>query len=51
VKITLGLDSTSLTRRYPRLAILVTLFMAFGLPLGLYVAASGHLPAQHAQSA
>jgi len=39
VKITLGLDSTSLTRRYPRLAILASLFMAFALPLGLYVAA------------
>jgi NADH-quinone oxidoreductase subunit H len=39
VKITLGLDSTSLTRRYPRLALLATLFMAFALPLGLYVAA------------
>ena len=39
MKITLGLDSTSLTRRYPRLALLATLFMAFALPLGLYVAA------------
>jgi NADH-quinone oxidoreductase subunit H len=44
VKITLGLDSTSLTRRYPRLAILVTLFMAFGVPLGLYVAALAIFP-------
>ena len=39
MKITLGLDSTSLTRRYPRLAVLASLFMAFALPLGLYVAA------------
>jgi NADH-quinone oxidoreductase subunit H len=39
VKITLGLDSTSLTRRHPRLAILATLFMAFGAPAGLYLAA------------
>ena len=44
MKITLGLDSTSLTRRYPRLAILVTLFMAFGVPLGLYVAALAIFP-------
>jgi NADH-quinone oxidoreductase subunit H len=44
VKITLALDSTSLTRRYPRLAILVTLFMAFGVPLGLYVAALAVFP-------
>jgi len=44
VKITLGLDSTSLTRRYPRLAILLTLFMAFGVPLGLYVAALAVFP-------
>lgn len=39
MKITLALDSTSLTRRYPRLAILLTLFMAFGAPAGLYIAA------------
>ncbi|MGD0836647.1 MAG: NADH-quinone oxidoreductase subunit NuoH [Polyangia bacterium] len=39
MKITLGLDSTSLTRRYPRLAVLASLFMAFGAPLGLYCAA------------
>ena len=39
MKITLGLDSTSLTKRYPRVAILITLFMAFGAPAGLYVAA------------
>jgi len=39
VKITLGLDSTSLTKRYPRVAILITLFMAFGAPAGLYIAA------------
>ncbi len=39
MRITLGLDSTSLTRRYPRLALLATLFMAFALPLGLYLAA------------
>ena len=39
MKITLGLDSTSLTRRYPRLAVGASLFMAFGLPLGLYLAA------------
>ena len=44
MKITLGLDSTSLTRRYPRLAILLTLFMAFGLPLGLYIAALAIFP-------
>jgi NADH-quinone oxidoreductase subunit H len=44
VKISLALDSTSLTRRYPRLAVLVTLFMAFGLPLGLYVAALAVFP-------
>jgi NADH-quinone oxidoreductase subunit H len=44
VRITLGLDSTSLTRRYPRLAILATLFMAFALPLGLYVAALAIFP-------
>ena len=44
MKITLGLDSTSLTRRYPRLAILLTLFMAFGVPLGLYVAALAVFP-------
>jgi len=39
VRITLGLDSTSLTRRYPRLAVLVTLFMAFVAPLALYIGA------------
>jgi NADH-quinone oxidoreductase subunit H len=44
VKITLGLDSTSLTRRYPRLAILASLFMAFGVPMGLYVAALAIFP-------
>jgi NADH-quinone oxidoreductase subunit H len=44
VKITLGLDSTSLTRRYPRLAVLATLFMAFALPMGLYVAALAIFP-------
>ena len=44
MKISLALDSTSLTRRYPRLAVLVTLFMAFGLPLGLYVAALAVFP-------
>ena len=44
MRITLGLDSTSLTRRYPRLAILVTLFMAFALPLGLYIAALAIFP-------
>jgi NADH-quinone oxidoreductase subunit H len=44
VKITLGLDSTSLTRRYPKLAILATLFMAFALPLGLYLAALAVFP-------
>jgi NADH-quinone oxidoreductase subunit H len=44
VKITLGLDSTSLTRRYPKLALLATLLMAFGLPLGLYVAALALFP-------
>jgi NADH-quinone oxidoreductase subunit H len=44
VKITLGLDSTSLTRRYPRLAILATLFMAFAVPLGLYLAALAIFP-------
>jgi NADH-quinone oxidoreductase subunit H len=44
VRITLGLDSTSLTRRYPRLAILATLFMAFALPLGLYLAALAVFP-------
>ncbi len=44
MKITLGLDSTSLTRRYPRLAILATLFMAFALPLGLYLAALAIFP-------
>ena len=44
MKITLGLDSTSLTRRYPRLAILASLFMAFGVPMGLYVAALAIFP-------
>jgi NADH-quinone oxidoreductase subunit H len=44
VRITLGLDSTSLTRRYPRLAILATLFMAFALPAGLYIAALAVFP-------
>jgi NADH-quinone oxidoreductase subunit H len=44
VKITLGLDSTSLTRRYPRLAVLASLFMAFGVPMGLYVAALAVFP-------
>ncbi len=44
MKISLALDSTSLTRRYPRLAILVTLFMAFGVPLGLYVGALAVFP-------
>ena len=44
MKITLGLDSTSLTRRYPRLAVLATLFMAFGVPLGLYLAALAIFP-------
>jgi NADH-quinone oxidoreductase subunit H len=44
VRVTLGLDSTSLTRRYPRLAILATLFMAFALPAGLYVAALAVFP-------
>jgi NADH-quinone oxidoreductase subunit H len=39
VRITLGLDSTSLTRRYPKLAVLASLFMAFGAPMGLYIAA------------
>ena len=39
MRITLGLDSTSLTRRYPRLAVLATLFMAFVAPLGLYIGA------------
>jgi NADH-quinone oxidoreductase subunit H len=44
VRITLGLDSTSLTRRYPKLAILATLFMAFALPAGLYLAALAIFP-------
>jgi NADH-quinone oxidoreductase subunit H len=44
VRITLGLDSTSLTRRYPRLAVLASLFMAFGVPMGLYVAALALFP-------
>jgi NADH-quinone oxidoreductase subunit H len=44
VRITLGLDSTSLTRRYPKLAVLASLFMAFGAPLGLYIAALAIFP-------
>jgi NADH-quinone oxidoreductase subunit H len=44
VRITLGLDSTSLTRRYPKLAILATLFLAFGVPAGLYLAALAIFP-------
>jgi NADH-quinone oxidoreductase subunit H len=44
VRITLGLDSTSLTRRYPRLAVLASLFMAFGAPMGLYIAALALFP-------
>jgi len=44
VRITLGLDSTSLTRRYPRLAVLASLFMAFGAPMGLYIAALAIFP-------
>lgn len=44
MRITLGLDSTSLTRRYPRLAVLVSLFMAFGAPMGLYIAALALFP-------
>ena len=39
MKITLGLDSTSLTRRYPRLAVLASLFMALGVPMGLLIGA------------
>lgn len=39
MRITLGLDSTSLTRRHPKLAVLASLFMAFGAPMGLYIAA------------
>jgi NADH-quinone oxidoreductase subunit H len=37
VKITTVLDSTSLTRRYPKTAILTTLFFMFALPLLLYL--------------
>ena len=44
MRITLGLDSTSLTRRYPRLAVLASLFMAFGAPMGLYIAALAIFP-------
>ena len=44
MRITLGLDSTSLTRRYPRLAILATLLMAFALPAALYIAALAVFP-------
>ncbi len=44
MRITLGLDSTSLTRRHPRLAVLASLFMAFGAPMGLYVAALALFP-------
>jgi len=44
VRITLGLDSTSLTRRYPKLAVLATLFMAFALPIGLYLAVLAVFP-------
>jgi len=44
VRITLGLDSTSLTRRYPKLAVLASLFMAFAAPMGLYVAALAIFP-------
>ena len=44
MRITLGLDSTSLTRRYPRLAILATLFMAFVVPGSLYIAALAIFP-------
>ena len=44
MRITLGLDSTSLTRRYPRLAILATLAMAFALPAALYLGALAIFP-------
>jgi NADH-quinone oxidoreductase subunit H len=44
VRITLGLDSTSLTRRYPKLAVAASLFMAFGAPMGLYIAALAIFP-------
>jgi len=49
VKITLGLDSTSLTRRYPRLAVLASLLMALGVPLSLYVAALVLFPLNSAE--
>ena len=37
MKITTALDSTSLTRRYPKTALLTTLFFLLGLPLLLYL--------------